>query len=179
MLNNEKAILRADFKLHAEDFFAAHSDSELEKIHLGIAEKLSAYCQTLSAKGVIPPQRVGIYEAMRFELPVRKIVLEVDFLKGAELVYPEYDKTEMWFLSADKRERVAPDFIIVPGLFVDKAGNRLGRGKGYYDGYLKNSPLPKERQVFLGYPFQFLEFVPTAPHDVRVAFISSGETSGR
>jgi 5-formyltetrahydrofolate cyclo-ligase len=175
MLNNEKSILRGEFKEHAEDFFADKSKAEIEKIHLAISEKLGQYCQKLFKPGVIPPQRIAIYEPMKHELPVRSIVEAVDFLKGADFLYPEYDSKDMWFLDAKTREKAEPDFILVPGLYVDREGHRLGRGRGYYDRYLKESPLPKERRVFLGYPFQFLEFVPTNALDTSVAFIDMSQ----
>ncbi len=171
MLNNEKSILRAEFKEYAEDFFAAKSAAELEKIHAAISAKLSEYCRKIFKPGAIPPQRIAIYEPMKYELPVRGIVEATDFLKGADFLYPEYNAADMWFVDAKTREKAQPDFIIIPGLFVDKEGHRLGRGRGYYDRYLKESPLPKERRVFLGYPFQFLEFVPTNAQDTSVELI--------
>jgi 5-formyltetrahydrofolate cyclo-ligase len=57
--------------------------------------------------------------------------------------------------------------VIVPGLAFDRNGNRLGRGKGYYDRFLKL--LPKDTpSVGLAFDFQILPVVPTAPHDVSV-----------
>lgn len=168
MLNNEKAILRDEFRLIAEEFFARATETELGEIHARIAIQLAKHCRNYFTGGRTPPQRVAIYEPMRFELPVKGIIRSVDFLNNAELVYPEYDKENMWFVTEQTREKTEPDFIIVPGLFVDKSGNRLGRGKGYYDRYMKDAPLALERRVFLGYPFQFIEFVPAAARDVRV-----------
>ena len=96
------------------------------------------------------------------------IVEQVPLLTQGTFLYPEYDKDSMWFVDENSGEKATPDFMIVPGLFVDKSGNRLGRGKGYYDHYLRDVPLALERRVFLGYPFQFLEFVPALARDVRV-----------
>jgi len=168
VLNNEKAILRDEFKLIAEEFFARATGDELSAIHTRIASDLARHCRNYFTGARNPPRRVAIYEPMRFELPAKDIVRSVDILSQAELVYPEYDKENMWFVSEQAREKTEPDFIIVPGLFVDKSGNRLGRGKGYYDRYMKDAPLALERRVFLGYPFQFIEFVPAAARDVRV-----------
>jgi 5,10-methenyltetrahydrofolate synthetase len=169
--NNEKSVLRAEFKELAAKFFATHDVANLEKIHNGIAENLSRYCKTHFTAQAIPPRRIAVYEPMRYELPVPNIVSRIDFLNGADFLYPEYDASDMWFVSSLTKEKAEPDFIIVPGLFVDKNGNRLGRGKGYYDRYLGKSALPTERHVFLGYPFQFLEFIPTDVHDVAVTLL--------
>ncbi len=59
------------------------------------------------------------------------------------------------------------DLVIVPGLAFDKKGNRLGRGKGYYDRFL--STLPKDTPCLgLAFDFQILPRVPTASHDISV-----------
>jgi len=57
------------------------------------------------------------------------------------------------------------DLIIVPGLAFDKNLNRLGRGKGYYDGLLQNSAAKK---IAVCYDFQIVENVPVETHDVKV-----------
>lgn len=64
------------------------------------------------------------------------------------------------------------DLVIVPGVAFDKEGHRLGRGKGYYDRFLKK--LPKETvSVGLAFDFQILPHLPTTPHDVSVDKIIS------
>jgi len=56
------------------------------------------------------------------------------------------------------------DLIIVPGLAFDKANYRLGYGGGYYDAFLAQHP--DAYKVGIGYPFQLVEQVPIAEHDV-------------
>lgn len=57
------------------------------------------------------------------------------------------------------------DLILVPGLAFDKNLNRLGRGKGYYDGLLKNS---NAKKIAVCYDFQIFENVPVEFHDIKV-----------
>ncbi len=57
------------------------------------------------------------------------------------------------------------DLAIIPGVAFDKEGNRLGRGKGYYDRLL---PLIRCHTIGLCYPFQMVEEVPHEAHDIRV-----------
>ena len=60
------------------------------------------------------------------------------------------------------------DLILVPGLAFDWNGNRLGRGRGFYDRLLaKTSGL----KCGVGYDFQLIGKVPAEPHDARMNFI--------
>ena len=71
-----------------------------------------------------------------------------------------------------KRERtVQPekiDLFIVPGVAFDKKNNRLGRGKGYYDKFLKNLP-PGKCSVGLAFDFQIVDNLPCDSHDIPVS----------
>lgn len=62
----------------------------------------------------------------------------------------------------------AIDLVIVPGVAFDKNGNRLGRGKGYYDSLLSNC-----RAIKIGvcYDFQLLDNIPAENHDVKMDII--------
>ena len=62
----------------------------------------------------------------------------------------------------------AVDMVIVPGVAFDRLGNRLGRGRGYYD-RLFASRLPQNiYKMGVCYPFQLVEHVPTEPCDVQM-----------
>jgi len=59
------------------------------------------------------------------------------------------------------------DLVIVPGLGFDREGNRLGRGRGFYDRFLSK---PKFHGVICGFAHeqQIVDAIPHRPHDVRV-----------
>lgn len=57
------------------------------------------------------------------------------------------------------------DLAIIPGVAFDHEGNRLGRGKGYYDRLL---PQLQCHTIGLCYPYQLIESVPHEPHDIKV-----------
>ena len=61
----------------------------------------------------------------------------------------------------------ALDLVIVPGLAFDKKGKRLGRGKGYYDRFLRRIP-PETPSIGLAFNFQILPLIPTKAHDIGV-----------
>lgn len=64
---------------------------------------------------------------------------------------------------------VAPsslDLILVPGQGFDAKGNRLGRGKGYYDKYLSRCPHVSTVGVCFG--FRLVEQVPCQAWDLPV-----------
>lgn len=59
------------------------------------------------------------------------------------------------------------DLVVVPGVAFDKKGNRLGRGKGFYDRFLKALPCGTI-SIGLAFDFQIVPSVPTLSHDIRV-----------
>lgn len=86
----------------------------------------------------------------------------------------------------DDQRRFSPDnaefplLVIVPGLAFDKKGNRLGRGRGFYDRFLSelkaSSSYNAQNTVFLGFCLteQLLDRVPAEDYDQRVDEICTG-----
>jgi 5-formyltetrahydrofolate cyclo-ligase len=60
------------------------------------------------------------------------------------------------------------DLVLVPGMAFDLNGNRLGRGRGFYDRILAKASGIK---CGVAYDFQLLERIPIEAHDARVNFI--------
>lgn len=58
------------------------------------------------------------------------------------------------------------DLVIVPGVAFDRFGNRLGRGRGYYDRFLSQPTLRTAYKLGLCYPCQLCNRVPSEPSDV-------------
>lgn len=57
------------------------------------------------------------------------------------------------------------DWILVPGLAFDQRGQRLGRGRGYYDRLLLEIA---GRRCGVAFDQQVLAVVPSEPHDLRM-----------
>lgn len=60
------------------------------------------------------------------------------------------------------------ELIVVPAVAYDRAGNRLGRGKGFYDRLLSTTRATK---IGVGYDFQLVECIPAEEHDVPVDMV--------
>lgn len=66
------------------------------------------------------------------------------------------------------RTEVVPDILLIPGLAFDEKGNRLGRGKGFFDKYLAGFTGIK---IGLCYEFQVFEDIPLEPHDQLMNYV--------
>ena len=65
-----------------------------------------------------------------------------------------------------------PDIILVPGLGFSIKGDRLGRGGGFYDHYLKSF---KGITVGMAFREQIIEKIPVEAHDIGVHFVVSSD----
>ena len=63
---------------------------------------------------------------------------------------------------------VIPDAIIIPGRAFDIKGNRLGRGKGFFDKYLAGF---KGIKIGICFDFQIFENIPLEPHDLAMDYV--------
>lgn len=59
------------------------------------------------------------------------------------------------------------DLIVVPGMAFTASGQRMGRGRGYYDRYLAQPGLHAVK-VGVGYAHQLVGALPVEPHDVAM-----------
>jgi 5-formyltetrahydrofolate cyclo-ligase len=62
--------------------------------------------------------------------------------------------------------------VVVPGIAFSQDGQRLGRGGGYYDRFLKRLP-KKSLKVGLAFNFQIVKNLPSLSHDVPVDIVLS------
>lgn len=88
------------------------------------------------------------------------------------------------------------DVAVIPGMAFDKDGNRLGRGKGYYDRFLNaagkrgvnekcesGKGVNEKREnrkgntykIGICFPFQFVDAVPADEHDNRMDMVVCGQ----
>lgn len=60
------------------------------------------------------------------------------------------------------------DMVVVPAVAYDRKGNRVGRGKGYYDRLLHDTRAVK---IGVAYDFQVFDEIDCEPHDVAVDYV--------
>lgn len=97
-------------------------------------------------------------------------------VNGVSLDILPYDKTSLKLGSFQIEEPDGDDIhsvheidlIIVPGVGYDPRGNRVGRGKGYYDRLLSES---KALKIGVGYDFQVVDEIESEQHDIKVDIV--------
>lgn len=95
------------------------------------------------------------------ELEVYKILSLKELKEGIYNILEPY---------TGKSRRKNFDIILVPGLGFDKKKNRIGKGGGYFDKFLKNT---KGLNVGLCYKEQLFDSIPTLQHDIKMDILIS------
>ncbi len=85
--------------------------------------------------------------------------------------WDELEKNGMGIPEPKANSREIPlkeiDLILLPGIAFDRTGNRLGRGKGYYDRLLSEAD-KKVSKIAAAFSFQIVDSVPTATNDRKI-----------
>ncbi|TPE61009.1 5-formyltetrahydrofolate cyclo-ligase [Sandaracinobacter neustonicus] len=128
-----------------------------------------------------PPAILGSYAAMGDEIDPQALE-QAAIAAGWQIAFPRVTEGPLSFHSAAyaaltpgykgiaeppaTAPLVRPDTLLVPLLAVDRAGNRLGQGKGHYDRTLAalraSGPL---RAIGLAWDMQLLDSLPAEPWD--------------
>ncbi|XP_034277300.1 5-formyltetrahydrofolate cyclo-ligase [Pantherophis guttatus] len=188
-LHAAKRALRAELKRRLKAL------SEAEKLRQSrlLAGKVMAHPRYLAS------QRIAVFLSMPDEVRTNEIIKDI-FQKGKECFIPWYkpESSHMDMVKLASYEEIASlpltswnihqpaeddaredalamadglDLILMPGLGFDKMGNRLGRGKGYYDTYLQRClqhPKGKPYTIALAFQEQVCHMVPVSETDMRV-----------
>ena len=186
------AAAKAELRCEVASLIAAMSAEERSAASARLVERVRKLPE-FSAAG-----RVLLYSALPDEADVGALIDDL-LGRGREVLLPVSDteKREIRVVSVsdparDLRDGAygileplggmpledpgAIDFVIVPGRAFDAAGRRLGRGKGYYDGFLSRlRPFGAGGPMKLGVGFscQLAESVPTVPRDVSMDAVAT------
>lgn len=134
-------------------------------------------------------EHILMYHSLSDELSTRRFLdkwhdrkrFYLPRVNGVDLEILPYDETRLELGSFHIEEPtgdeiVDPDtmeLIVVPAVAYDRKGNRLGRGKGFYDRLLRESRATK---IGVGYEFQLLDELPVEEHDVPVDYVITQQT---
>ena len=150
------------------------SEDEIKSLSISLTNQIIKF---FKLNPDLTSQIGSAYLPLKAEIaPVYQMLLQA---MPMALSFPVLEGTQMHFAIPDGMPRggvwldrpyhkVVPDWILVPGVAFDLSGNRLGRGKGYYDRYLENSGALR---VGLAWTEQMKEKIPVESHDCHMDFI--------
>ncbi len=132
----------------------------------------------------VTARHILLYHALPDEVDTREALerwaaqgktLYLPVVVGDDLVLRRYDHETMqqgafgiWEPVGENVDEAQIELIIVPGVAFDSKGNRLGRGKGYYDRLLSRSTAVR---VGVCYSCQLLPSLPAEPHDCLMHYV--------
>jgi 5,10-methenyltetrahydrofolate synthetase len=172
----EKKDLRAQIKTLKKQ----HNSTQLKEQSEQILEKLEKDAAFIQAKRIMlycslpdEVQTHAFLEKWREEkviiLPtvVGDDIIPVELSKGTKFNIGDFNIPE----PQNEPYQGDYDLIIVPGVAFDKSGNRIGRGKGYYDRFLCQHL--EVKRIGICFDFQLVDEVPTEPTDIKMDKIIS------
>ena len=133
------------------------------------------------------PQVVALFVPLRDEVQIDSLMQRIE----CRVVVPRVEGDEMEFydlasgalaegtfgiMEPQYGEPIEPrkiDVMVVPGVAFTPSGDRLGRGKGFYDRYLSREGF-RAYCVGVCYPHQVVDSLPVEPHDRRMDEVVSG-----
>ena len=139
----------------------------------GLTEQLTALVEKLGVK------TIASYHPLRSEPDTFEFNRE--FSRSGNLLLPRVQGDDIEFAYGDLATGSlgimeptgntfpidAIELILVPALAIDSKGNRLGKGKGYYDRVLKTSVALAVGVIFDG---ELVEEIESEEHDVKMQY---------
>lgn len=163
-----------------------YSSSQLEELSLSVLSRLNENEHLQKAKTILMyyslPDEMNTHQYIDYLLALGKKVLLPEVIDGENMVIREYtgkhDLKEGAFHIMEPIGSLFPKekyqeihLAIIPGMAFDQQGNRLGRGKGYYDRFLQK--IPQVYKIGICFPFQLVDEIPTEETDIKMDTIMS------
>ena len=162
-----RAYIKALKKQHSKEQLIEQSEKILAKLELH--------------PDFIKAEKIMLYSALPDEVQTQaflekwhlKKTIILPTVVGDDIIPVEYGKDTAFAVGdfnilEPQNEPYTGDFdlIVVPGVAFDRQGNRLGRGKGYYDRFLCQHL--EVRRIGICFDFQLVETIPTEPFDIKM-----------
>ena len=170
-MKQAKCALRA----HIKNLLSSYSTEQLQAYSDDLRLHLLHHPKVIQAHTLL------LYHSLRDEVDTRKLIdtllqqgktiLLPKVISDTQMtIHPYYGKHSLCQGAYGILEPNTPainiqhiPLTIIPGIAFDATGNRLGRGKGYYDRLLKTIDTYK---LGICFPFQLIPTVPTSHNDV-------------
>ncbi|NPD92678.1 5-formyltetrahydrofolate cyclo-ligase [Xylanibacter muris] len=170
---------KRELRNHIRNIKRQFTKQQLEELSLEIINRIKTNPQFNKARTILLycslPDEVETHELIDFAckegkqillpkvigntiMEIRKYTGRKDMIAGA---YKIMEPTGDIFTDYDSIE-----LAIIPGMAFDTQGNRLGRGKGYYDRFLEK--IPGTYKIGLCFHFQILDNIPTEHTDIKM-----------
>lgn len=146
------------------------------------AERVFARLEQLA--GFILADRILMYHSLPDELTTHSFIDKwaarkrffLPRVNGVNLDILPYDRSRLRLGAFHIEEPGGDDtvsiddieMVVVPAVAYDTCGNRIGRGKGYYDRLMAGS---RALKVGIAYDFQLFDSIDAEPHDVPVDIV--------
>lgn len=166
---------KKELRTHIKSLKKQHSRESLLEQSKSILSKLENNKAFIEAKTVMLysslPDEVYTHDFLEKWRNEKKIILPT--VVGDDIIPVELSR-DTEFATGDfnilepQNEEYTGDYdlIVVPGVAFDRNGNRIGRGKGYYDRFLC-----KHLDVYrigICFDFQVVDEVPTEDNDIKM-----------
>lgn len=155
------------------------TNSELEELSLPIMNRLLSMPEIASAGTILMyyslPDEVYTHDAVETLARQGKTVLLPKVIDGENMEIRVYrnkeDLAEGSYGIMEPKGQLFTDYgkittAVIPGMSFDSNNNRLGRGKGYYDRFLKKIPLAYK--IGVCFDFQKEKDIPHEENDVKM-----------
>ena len=171
---------KKELRSHIKTLKKQHSKEELQEQSRLILNKLEENKHFIDAKIVMLysslPDEVQTHDFLEKWRNEKRIILPT--VVGDDIIPVELKKDtdfavgDFNILEPQNEEYTGDyDLIVVPGVAFDRKGNRIGRGKGYYDRFLcKHLNVTR---IGICFDFQLVDEVPTEDNDIKMNKIIS------
>lgn len=171
----EKEILRKHIREQKRQF----SNEELIELSLPIVNRMLSHPAVVSAKTILLyyslPDEVFTHDVIRQIANTGKKVLLPRVIDNENMELREYrddnDLEKGSFNIMEPKGAIFSDYenidvAIIPGMAFDLSGNRMGRGRGYYDRLLAKAG--NMYKIGMCFDFQKTDYIPTDSNDVKM-----------
>lgn len=171
----DKDQLRKDIRQRKRQFTGA----QLDELSFRVIERILKHPRVIKAHTLMLyyslPDEVDTHRLVTILASEGKRVLLPKVIDGENMELREYhSESDMCIGSYGIMEPIGKPFTdyssvevaLVPGMAFDAEGNRLGRGKGYYDHFLPH--LTHAYTIGICFDFQKTDHVPINEHDRKM-----------